>query len=227
MKAFFSRLRAKWLALKEREQKKMEHMTFRQKVEYISSAWGLEIIVTIMVLVTIGFGIYFIDNSTKDYILTVGVVNSQLTEDDVKTIRKDVKNYIGDHNRKHVVLVEGNLSDRAATPDPLDDVSTIEEQQFALTLILSGAVDCYLATETYIKFLNHYETIVPVKDVLTEENFAKYSHLLREDGMGLLIDDPDAKAYFTLPDEPIYLVYTATVHYPDVVNSFTTFLLEK
>jgi hypothetical protein len=227
MKAFFSRLRDKWLALKKREQQKMEHMTFRQKVEYISSAWGLEIIVTIMVLVTIGFGIYFIDNSTKDYILTVGVVDSQLDAADVKAIRRDVKSYVGDTNRKHIISVESNLSSRAATPDPVDEYTTYEEQQFALTLILSGAVDCYLATESYLKFLNHYETLAPVAEVLPADVLSQYSHLLREDGLGLRVDNAGAKEYFTLPDEPIYLVYTVTVHYPDVVSSFTSFVLDK
>ncbi len=227
MKAFFSRLRTKWLALKQREQQKMEHMTFRQKVEYISSAWGLEIVVTILVLVTMGFGIYFIDNSTKDYILTVGVVESQLSEENMKAIRKDFKAYVGDNKRKHVVSVEGNLPARAATPDPVDEYTTYEEQQFALTLILSGAVDCYLATETYLKFLDHYETLAPVEEVLTEDTLSKYSHLLREDGLGLRVENAGAKEYFTLPDEPIYLVYTVTVHHPDVVNRFTSFVLDK
>lgn len=223
----FSTAKEKWTALRRREKEKMKDMTFRQKAQYISTAWGLEIVVGLLVIIVLGFGIYFLDNATNTRILTFAIVDSDLDKDEVNAIKADFKAYLGNDRRKDVVLVEPNLSSRGASNEEAETIQDYEEQQAALTVAMSGSMDCYLATEKYVKFLDYNDILTPAENVLGSELMEKYAHLIALDGLALKIDSAAAKEYFDLPEEDCYLVYTVTASYPKVVRAFTEFVLSK
>jgi len=200
-------------------------MTFKRKAQYISTAWGLEIIIGLVVIIMIGFGIYLIDNATNTHILTVGIVDSDLSEEEIDAFTVDFKKYMGNTKRKEVISVEANIPSASGTTEALDDYYLLEMQQFGLTLAASGVMDCYIVTENYMEFLKGYEVLMPVKDAL-ESVAGEYASLTTEDGLGIRISE-GAEDYFCLKDGDYYLVYMLSAHYPDVIQAFTRFVMEK
>lgn len=224
--SLFSNLKEKWNTTRAREKEKMANMTFKQKVSYIFTAWGLEIVVGLVVIIMIGFGIYLIDNATNTHILTVAIVDSELSEEKIDTFAAEFKDYMGNGKRKEVISVEANIPSESGTREVLEDYYLLEMQQFGLTLAASGAMDCYIATESYMEFLKGYEVLVPAKDILGAELAGEYASLTTQDGLGIRLSE-GAEDYFCLEDGDYYLVYMLSAHYPEVIRSFTRFVMEK
>jgi hypothetical protein len=220
-------LKEKWLALKEREAKKMENMTFKQKVQYITGNWGLEIVVAITVLAVAILGIYMLDNATNVHIITVGLVDTDLTEKEMDVIRKDFKAAVSSKSRKEVVSLEPNIASFGGTLEEVDDYFVYENQQQSILLVMSGVVDCYLCPQSYVDFLKECDVLMSVKDAIGEELAAKYASAATEDGLALRVTSEAAEEYFTLQQEENFLVFTTTPAIPEMVREFTTFVMEK
>ena len=222
-------LKENWRQLRIREGAKMQNMTFREKVEYILQNWGLEIVAILTGIALLVVGAFFLDNSTNNFIISMGLVDTEMDGDRMDEIKADFKAYLGDTARKNVVGIEANLASAGGTVEVVDDYFIYEHQQTSLMLINSGTIDCYLCPESYVKFLQDCDAVLPVKEALGEEKAAQYSGALALDGNALLVSSKTAKDYFGyLPeDEPMYLVYTICIHYPDVERHFTDFVMSK
>ena len=220
-------LKEKWHALKERESAKMEGMTFKQKMQYISGNWGLEIVVTLAVILVMSFGIYMLDHATNVHILTMGLVDTNLTETEMDRISDDFKDYVSSTHRKEVVSIEPNIASVGGTLEEVDDYFIYENQQQSIMLAQTGVVDVYLCPESYVKFLCKCDVLAPVEEAIGEELTKQYVHLLTEDGMALRIESEKAREYFTLLQEDNFLVFTTTPAIPEMVQEFTKFVLEK
>jgi len=224
----FASLREKWRVTKATESAKMKNMTFREKAEYIYENWSFEIIVAIAAVVLIVVAIVWADNTTDKHILSLGIVDSELDGKQMDSIKADFKNYVGDKSRKNVVDIEGNIISAGGTVEEVDDYFIYEHQQSSIMLIMSGAMDCYLCPKSYVDFLIDCEGLLPVADALDKETAAKYSDAVDLDGMALRVDSQTAKDYFHyLPEDEMYLVYTVTIAYPNVVSRFTDFVFSK
>lgn len=224
----FASLREKWRVIKATESAKMKNMTFREKVEYIFGNWSLEIVAAITAVVLIAVAIVWADNTTDKHILSFGIVDSELDGKHMDAIKADFKDYVGDKSRKNVVDIEGNLVSAGGTVEAVDDYFIYEHQQTNIMLIMSGTMDCYLCPKSYVQFLIDCEGLLPVADALDKETAAKYSDVIDLDGMALRVDSQAAKDYFHyLPEEEMYLAYTVTIHYPEVVSRFTDFVFSK
>lgn len=222
----FSNLKAKWNTLRQREKEKMQNMTFKQKVSYIFTAWGLEIVIGLVILLMLGFGIYLVDNATSTYVLTVGIVDSRMEDQAIDAFAKEFKEYSGKTHRKERISVEANIPSESGSTEAFEDYYMQEMQQMSLTLAASGVMDCYIVNESYMQFLKGYEVLMPVEEALGAMA-GEYEHLITEDGFGLALTSAGVREYFELMDGEYYLVYLLSLHYPDVVQSFTRFVLEK
>jgi len=224
----FANLKEKWRVTKATESAKMKNMTFREKVAYIFENWSLEIIVAITAVALIVVAIVWADNTTDKYILSFGIVDSELNGKQMDSIKADFKEYLGDKSRKNVVGIEGNLASAGGTVDVVDDYFIYEHQQTSIMLIMSGTMDCYLCPESYVDFLEDCEGLLPVEQALGTETAARYADAIDLDGRALRVDSQSAKDYFNyLPEKEMYLVYTVTQHYPEVVSRFTDFVFTK
>lgn len=226
--SFFANLRQHWQETKVRESAKLKNMTFKEKVRYIYDNWSLEIIVAITAIALVIVAITWTDNATNKFILSFGIVDSEMDGREMDAIKADFKDYLGDRSRKNVVGIEANLSSAGGTVDVVDDYFLYEQQQTNIMLIMSGAMDCYLCPESYVDFLVDCEGLLPVKEALGAEAAAKYADAMALEGRALLVDSETAKDYFHyLPEKEMYLVYTVTQHYPEVVRHFTDFVFSK
>ncbi len=226
--SFFANLKQTWQETKVRESAKLKNMTFREKARYIFENWSLEIIVAITAVALIVVAIVWSDNATDKYILSVALVDSEMDGKQMDSIKKDFKSYLGDKARKNVVGIEGNLASVGGTVDVVDDYFIYEHQQTSIMLIMSGAMDCYLCPKSYVEFLMDCDGLVSVADALGEETAARYADAVDLDGMALRVDSQTAKDYFNyLPDGEMYLVYTVSIHYPEVVCRFTDFVFSR
>ena len=227
---FFRWIRDKWKTTRAREKEKMKDMTWKEKLQYISSAWGLEIVVGLTAVLLVVGSIKLIDNATNAHILTFAVVDSDLSEGRVKTIKQDFKKYLGDTERKNVVSAEVNIDSMGGTLEevPSSNSHLSQQQEVSITLAVAGTIDCYLAPRKYVDFLKECEVLCSVEEALGEFAASRYSQYITEDGMALLVESEAAKEYFSFPvEEDMYLAFTVSIHYPEVTASFADFVMEK
>jgi len=227
MKKLFCKMRDKWKSTVAREKTKMENMTFREKAEYLLANWTWEFIATVAVIGMIIGGVYMFDNATSRYILSVAVVDATATGKEAEAICQDIKDYLGNTNRKEKVELVTNATTFGATHEEATSNDLYENQQNNFVLIQSGTVDVFVATKKFADFLLEMETSIPVEEALSEEQMEKYGDLIDLDGMALRLDSAAAREYLTAGYEPAYLIFSSANHYPDITRSFVDFIMSK
>lgn len=216
-------LSARWKAFIAREKEKTKNMTFRQKVGYVFAYYKVEFFAVVLALALIGSLGYAIDNKTNTHILYVAISDTEANMEQSLQLGADFKEYIGNTRRKDKVTIDGSVSVLGTNAD--DATEYYQEQQKNIVLLATGIVDVYVCEKPYVDFLEDYEVVRPVSEALGEELCAKYADRI-EDNRAILLPKGAAEAC-GVAYEPVYLVFTQNVHYPETARSFAQFLLEK
>ena len=87
--SIFANLKQSWQEIRQRESEKMKTMTFREKVGYIYDNWSLEILVAIAAVVIIVVAIVWTDNTTDKFILSFGIVDSEISGREMDAIKAE------------------------------------------------------------------------------------------------------------------------------------------
>lgn len=223
-------LKEKWTALVAREKEKTKNMTFKKKVEYIAGNWWAEILCVLAAIgVVVGCGA-MIFNTFKDRILYFAVVDVSLSEEECQTILDDFETYIGNTSPMKIVDMDPYVSSLGALPtDTAIMPEASDDQQKSLLLIGSGLLDAYICTQEYAEFLLGYDDLDKAENVLGPELAEQYADRITMDGHAVDLTGTDAAAMFGVGYEPCYLVFTPNHvnHFPEVVQSFAQYLLEK
>ncbi len=217
------KLSARWKTFLAQEKEKTKDMTFRKKLEYFVSYYKVEAFIVLVVLLLIAGGIFAIDNMTNTRILYIAVSDSEANLEQNLQFAEQFKEYIGNTRRKDKVSVDSNLSVLGTNEDEFNEFYEYHEK--SMVLLGAGIVDVYVCEKAYVDFLETYEDIQPIREALGEELSAKYADRL--DGNRAIQIPQKAAEEMGISYEPCYLVYSKSVHYPEVARSFAQFLMEK
>ena len=217
------KLFARWKTFLAQEKEKTKDMTPKKKLEYFFSYYKVEAFIVLVVLCLIAGGIFAIDNMTNTRILYIAVSDSEANLEQNLQFAEEFKQYIGNNRRKDKVSVDSNLSVLGTNEDEFSEFYEYHEK--SIVLLGAGIVDVYVCEKAYVDFLEDYEDILPVREALGEELSAKYAASL--DGNRALQIPKAAAEAMGISYEPSYLVFSKSVHYPEVARSFAQFLMEK
>ena len=217
------KLFARWKTFLAQEKEKTRDMTFRKKLEYFIGYYKVEAFIVLVVLALIAGGIYAVDNMTNTRILYVAVADSEANLEQNLQFAQSFKDYVGNTRRKDKVSIDSNLSVLGTNEDEFSEFYEYHEK--SIVLLGAGIVDVYVCEKAYVDFLEEYKDVLPIREALGEELSAKYADRL--DGDRAVEIPKKAAEEMGVSYEPCYLVYSKSVHYPEVARSFAQFLMEK
>ena len=213
---------SKWKDVVAREKAKMRDMTFWKKVEYLAGNWWLEAFGVCLAIAVITFATIGIINANKTRILYFVVTDVEIAQEQSDENCRAFKAYLGDTRWDHLVMADTNVSSLGASDDASEPA--FDYQQKSMILIGSGLVDAYICSKPYAEYLRSYDEILPLSEVLTDEQLSRYAD--RIDGDVMELTGTSAAAAWNANYEPVYLVVSGSMHFPEVVQSFVDFCMQ-
>ena len=216
----------RWKAFTAREKEKTKGLTFRKKAEYFFTYYRVEAFGVLVALCLIAGLVYVVNARSNVQILAVGFVDTTSNLANNEKLAKEFKEYIGNTDRKERIYIDSNLS--ACWMDEKDKgeySQYYEYQEKSALMVGAGMMDAYLCTLAYADYLEDMEDLLPVSKALGPKLCEAYADQITDD-RALLLPKGAAEAC-GFEYEPVYLVFSKSVHYPDVVRSFAQFLMEK
>lgn len=221
-------IRQKWKDLIAREKEKTKDMDFKTKVEYVAGNWWAEILITLVVIgMVVGIGT-MIYNSCKDRILYFAIVDVSLSEEECQTIADDFNAYIENTNPMKEVILDTQVSSLGTTDyNTVHVPEIVDHQQKSMILIGTGLLDAYICPKEYVDYLQNYDDLDMVANVMGEELARQYADRIALDGYAVDLSGSQAAKAMGVGYDECYLVFTYNNHFPEVTKSFAKYLLEK
>lgn len=194
-------LSQKYRAWRAREAEKLRPMTRRERIQYVTTYYWLEMMGAVILIAVLAFFGTIIYHRGDVAVLHLVVVDSDLSKEGETALCSEIMDVLGDTENRHGVVLDTSVTTRGEDAD-----AEMESyyQTKALLLVAAGDVDVYLCPASYYEFLKAYEDCESLRSVMGAEFCARYEDRIVDDTAIRIAGGPLAEMG-VVSYEPCYL----------------------